>query len=164
MKALQLLKADHARVKKLLGQLAGTTARAARTRRRLLERVATELEVHAQIEEEIFYPAAEDVDALGGLVRESREAHRCARDRLAALQRMDPADEAFAPKVEELRDAVVHHAVEEEERRMFPKVEAARGDDGLARLGAELRARKAQLLKARTKGKPGTRLRRPRVA
>jgi hemerythrin HHE cation binding domain-containing protein len=164
MKATQLMRADHARVKKLLGQLARTTARAPKARRGLLQRVVTELEVHAQIEEEIFYPAAEDVDALGGLVRESREEHQRVRDLLAGLQRMDPADEAFAPKVEELRDAVVHHAVDEEERRMMRKVEAALGDDALARLGEELRARKAQLLKARAKVKPGARLRTDRVA
>lgn len=164
MKATQLLKADHARVKKLLEQLARTTARAEKTRHRLIERIVMELEVHAQIEEEIFYPAVEDIDALSRLAHESRGEHQQVRDLLAALQEMDPADEALGSKVEELRDAVLHHAVEEEERRMLPKAEAALGEDALARLGEELRARKTQLWKAKTKVRPGSRLRGDRVA
>jgi hemerythrin superfamily protein len=164
MKATQLLKADHARVKKLLEQLARTTARAEKTRHRLIERIVMELEVHAQIEEEIFYPAVEDVDALSRLAQESRGEHQQVRDLLAALQAMDPADEAFGSKVEELRDAVLHHVVQEEERRMLPKVEAALGEDALARLGVELRARKTQLWKAKTRVAPRYRLRGDRVA
>jgi hypothetical protein len=58
---------------------------------------------------------------------------------------------------------VVRHAVEEEEGRMLPKARVALGDDALARLGEELRARKTHLLKARAKVKPGSRLRRGHV-
>jgi hemerythrin superfamily protein len=147
MKATTLLREDHARVKKLFTQFGRTTERAVKTRARLVARIAMELTVHAQIEEEIFYPAVEEVDALGRLVDESRKEHAEVKKLVAELQRMDPAGDAIEEKVTTLRKAVVHHAIEEEERRMFPKLEAELGDDALSRLGLELKARKLHLMK-----------------
>ena len=57
MDAIQLLKADHKKVKELLAELAKTTTRAAKTRSELLAQIRVDLEVHTTIEEEIFYPA-----------------------------------------------------------------------------------------------------------
>src|SRR5262249_11750735 len=140
-----LLRNDHARVKKLFTRFARTTERAARTRARLIEQIARELQVHTQIEEEIFYPAVEDVDALGPLVAESRREHRAVKRLLAQLRAMAPAGEATGTRVRDLRQVVIHHAIDEEEKRMFPALERELGADALNRLGAELRARKQSL-------------------
>jgi hemerythrin superfamily protein len=69
MRATQLLKADHTKVKKLFRQFGQTTERAVKTRQRLVDRIATELDVHVKIEEEIFYPAVERVESLPRLGR-----------------------------------------------------------------------------------------------
>ena len=56
MNAIELLKADHARVKALFRQCEGAEAQPAQ-QRELAEQIFTELEVHATLEEELFYPA-----------------------------------------------------------------------------------------------------------
>jgi len=60
MKATQLLKKHHDAVKKLFADFLDTTDRAPKKREELCEKIATELEIHAQIEEEIFYPAMQE--------------------------------------------------------------------------------------------------------
>jgi hemerythrin superfamily protein len=146
MKATQLLKADHTKVKKLFRQFGQTTERAVKTRQRLVDRIATELDVHAKIEEEIFYPAVGRVESLRDLVAESKEEHEKVKALVAELQGMSPDDENFEDKVKELRDAVLHHASEEEEQKMFPGVHQAFSPDELDRLGEELYERKQALL------------------
>jgi hemerythrin superfamily protein len=146
MKATQLLKTDHTKVKKLFRQFGQTTERAVKTRQRLVDRIATELDVHAKIEEEIFYPAVERVDSLRALVAESKEEHEEVKKLVAEMQGMSPDDEDLEDKVKELRDAVLHHASEEEEGKMFPEVQRAFSPDELERLGEELQERKQALL------------------
>ena len=147
MKATRLLKDDHARVKKLFAQLERTSDRAARTRARLVERIAAELQVHAQIEEEILYPAAEDVDALLALVQASRKDHAGMKKLLAEVRGLDAAGDGFVPKMSKLRDAVLHHAIDQEEKHIFPVLERELGADALTRLGIELKVRRQSLLK-----------------
>jgi hemerythrin superfamily protein len=146
MRATQLLKADHAKVKKLFRQFERTTDRAVKTRQRLVDRIATELDVHAKIEEEIFYPAVQRVDALRRLVAESKKEHDEVKELVAELQGMSPDDENVEDKLEELRDAVLHHASEEEEGKMFPRVHKAFDADELEQLGKRLQQRKRALL------------------
>ena len=65
MNAIELLKEDHKKVRRLLSQLAETTKRAEKTRTELLATIAKEIEVHAKIEEEIFYPAFKEAAGEG---------------------------------------------------------------------------------------------------
>ncbi|HEV8308700.1 MAG TPA: hemerythrin domain-containing protein [Methylomirabilota bacterium] len=145
MKATALLKQDHAAVKKLLTQFGRTTARAVKTRERLAEKIATELEIHAQIEEELFYPAAERFDELRPLVDESREEHEQVKSLVAEMQGFRAGEEALTAKVRELRDTVLHHA-SEEEAEMFPKVHEHMSEAELEDLGERMRERKQALL------------------
>ncbi|HEV8311278.1 MAG TPA: hemerythrin domain-containing protein [Methylomirabilota bacterium] len=154
MKATQLLRTDHAKIRKLFSEFDRTTERAPRTRQRLVERIASELEVHSQIEEEIFYPAVDEVDALMGLVQESRREHQRVKVLVSEVRKMEPDSPRLQEAIAALRDAVVHHAIDEEEKRMLPEAEKALGADALERLGRELSARKAALLR-----QPGKRLR-----
>src|SRR6185436_7566344 len=116
MKATALLKKDHAAVKKLLAEFSRTTARAPRRRQALIDKIAQELEIHSTIEEELFYPAVKNVSGGERLI-----------------------DEAVQ-KVKELRDAVVHHATEEE-GQMFPVAEKGLGQQ-LMELGEQMAVRK----------------------
>lgn len=82
MDAIQLLKADHKKVKELLAELAKTTTRAAKTRSELLAQIRVDLEVHTTIEEEIFYPAFRKAGTKDDakMYFEALEEHRAAGD------------------------------------------------------------------------------------
>jgi len=88
---------------------------------RIFEEVKKELTVHAQIEEEIFYPAIEGAenDEAKELVREAHEEHRLVKMLIEELSGMQPDDEQFCAKMKVLKDNVLHHA-EEEESEIFP--------------------------------------------
>ena len=142
MKATQLLKKDHATVKGLFARFRHTSNRAQKARQGLVDRIATELEVHAQIEEEIFYPAMRAVPKAAPLLEEAHEEHEQVKSLVAEMQSAYDA-EAIAEKVAELRQAVLHHATEEE-REMFPLAEGL-GRETLQQLGQQLHARKQQI-------------------
>jgi hemerythrin superfamily protein len=147
MKATQLLKKDHQTVKKLFADFNRTTKRASARRQQLIDRIATELEIHSTIEEEIFYPAVKACEGGARLVSEAEAEHKKVDALVAEAQGMDMADDAVAAKVREVRDAVVHHATEEE-REMFPFAQDALGDE-LTDLGAQLAERKRELSQSR---------------
>jgi iron-sulfur cluster repair protein YtfE (RIC family) len=144
MKATQLLKKDHAAVKKLFAEFARTTTRAPRRREDLLDKIAKELDVHTKIEEEIFYPAVKkEVPRGDELVDEAKEEHEEVDRLLAEAQGLDLASDELTAKVREIREAVIHHATEEEQE-MFPMAERELGDE-LTELGERLQERKRAL-------------------
>ena len=143
MKATTLLKNDHSAVKKLLTAFGHTTARAAPQRQALMDQIAQELEIHSTIEEEIFYPAVKSVRGGQSLVREAESEHKKVDSLVAEAQGMSMETDEVVQKVEELRDAVVHHATEEE-REMFAVAEESLGGR-LQELGEQMAARKKEL-------------------
>lgn len=144
--ALTLLKADHAEVKKLFkayNKLADKDAEATE-RQALAEQICKMLTVHAQIEEEIFYPAAREV--LGDeadLVDEADVEHASAKDLIAQIQSGKPDEDHYNAKVKVLGEYIDHH-VQEEESEMFPKVKEAGLDT--KSVGQQLSDRKQDLL------------------
>jgi hemerythrin superfamily protein len=146
MDAVELIKADHRKVEKLFREFEQAGDRAHKTRQELVERITRELEVHATVEEESFYPAVEAKARKDGkaTVHEAVEEHHLVRVTLAELARLTPEDEAFDPKVQVLIENVRHH-VEEEESELLPQAEKLLGERELARIGAEMAARKRQL-------------------
>jgi iron-sulfur cluster repair protein YtfE (RIC family) len=147
MKATQLLKKDHGAVKKLFAEFARTTSRAPRRRQQLVDKIAEELEIHSTIEEEIFYPAVKGVRGGKSLVNEAESEHKQVDSLVAEAQGMTMATDEVAQKVRELRDAVIHHATEEEQE-MFPIAEAGLREQ-LSELGEQLAARKKELATSR---------------
>jgi hemerythrin superfamily protein len=146
--AVDLLKKDHAAVRELLGQLAETKPRAAQKRARLFAKIDQELKTHKSIEEEIFYPAyheAARTQADAKLFFEAAEEHGLVDIVLGALEAADPASEEYGAKCKVLKDLVEHHA-EEEEKEMFPRAKKLLGKKHLEELGAEMQARKDELL------------------
>ena len=153
MDATKLLTEDHEKVRQLLKQLTESTVRAGKTRAGLLYKIALELKVHTQIEEEIFYPAfkqAAEAAEDQKLYFEALEEHRAAGELvLPDLQKTDVASEQFAGRAKVLRDLVEHHA-EEEEDEMFKRARKVFSKEDLARLGDQLAARKHELLQQKT--------------
>jgi hemerythrin superfamily protein len=146
--ACDLLDADHKAVKKLFkeyDELAGAKAKGAPERRlEIAHLICQELTVHAQIEEEIFYPALRSVLKETDLVAEAEVEHQTAKDLIAQIEAGEEPDEAFDAKVKVLGEYIDHH-VKEERNEMFPKARAARGLD-LVGMRAELEARKEKLM------------------
>lgn len=136
MKADQVLVAHHQILRSLLQQLQSTTAEQPEERAALVDALTTELSLHAQIEDEVFYVAVRAVSPLVGV---AHAEHRQIDDQLAVVLRTDPAAEEFADEVRVLRATVEHHAGEEE-REMFPQSHAL-GEEELERLGEQLEER-----------------------
>jgi hemerythrin superfamily protein len=160
MPATKLLKEDHDKVRALFKQYDELGDRSRSEKQRVVDQVSRELEIHAKIEEEIFYPAClEGEKDAQKIVHESFEEHKIVKTLIAELGRMSPSDEQFDAKATVLKENVEHHAKEEEDD-LFPKAEDILGDDGLRELGARMRARKEQL-EGRTATAPSRRRRPP---
>jgi len=147
--ACSLLDADHRNVKKMFKEYETLTqskaASATRKKRELAMQICMELSVHAQIEEEIFYPALREVlkkDA--DLLDEAEVEHGTAKDLIAEIQAAQDVDGKFDAKVIVLGEYIDHH-VKEERNEIFVKARAARGLD-LVGMREELAARKEELL------------------
>jgi hemerythrin superfamily protein len=144
--AVALIKADHRTVEKLFREFEQAGDRAYKTKQQLVEQIIRELEVHATIEEESYYPAVEAKAKKDGkeLVAEAVEEHHVVKVLLGELATMSAEDDAFDAKVSVLMENVRHH-VEEEEGELLPQSEEILGEEELARLGEEMAARKRQL-------------------
>lgn len=142
--ATVLLHKDHAEVSKGFKQYAKLlkTKAAASERRQLAEHLCRLLTVHAQIEEEIFYPAARAAGVEAALVDEADVEHAVAKDLMGYIESMKPGDAHYDAKVTVLGEYIAHH-VEEEEEEMFPKCRKAKMD--LAGLASQLASRKSEL-------------------
>src|SRR6266571_8390939 len=120
--AIALLKTDHRKVKNLFARY--ESAGDFSTKHLLAEQVFTELELHAQLEENVFYPAYEARTGKNGtqLVADSRLEHEKVKELMLEMQGLDLADEEFEAKFHELMHTVRHH-VDAEENEMFPEAE-----------------------------------------
>lgn len=141
--AIALLKADHRKVEGLFAQFEKASGDG--RKQKLALQICAELTVHAQIEEEIFYPACEG-KVEEDLIREAYVEHDGAKILIAEIEGGEPSDEYYDAKVKVLQEQIEHH-VEEEERRMEGMFAQARkaGLD-MDKLGQELAARKQQLM------------------
>jgi iron-sulfur cluster repair protein YtfE (RIC family) len=137
MDALELLKQDHQKVKQLFQQ--AEEVEEGKELEKLCQQIKTELEMHAHIEETIFYPAMEKYDELKEMVSESKKEHAEMKDLLAE---MSSDDDDVDEKLEELMEVVEHHAEEEEEGKMFPKIRTLVNSQELMKLGDQLLAAK----------------------
>jgi hemerythrin-like domain-containing protein len=157
MDAIALLKQDHAEVKELFKQVDALGERANATRAKLFAKIDSALEVHTQIEEEIFYPTfkarAEDSQEREEVL-EALEEHGIAKMLLQELQELEPSDEAFQPKLSVLMEAVQHH-IKEEEGTLFKMARELFDRDELSNLGEQLAAAKKVASSDRAPGVKG---------
>jgi hypothetical protein len=145
MDALELLKQDHQKVKELFKR--GQETDDKKRQRQIFKEIKSELETHARIEETIFYPAMEEHEELKDMVLESLEEHKQMKTVLREMARLSTSSERFKPKFKVLKDNVEHHAVEEEEGKMFPNIRKLINRNELEELGQELEAAKHKRLR-----------------
>jgi hemerythrin-like domain-containing protein len=154
VKATTMLKEDHDRVRDLFKRYDDLGERAHAEKQRIVAELSRELEIHAQLEEKIFYPAClRGEKDTKKIVRESFEEHKIVKTLLGELDRLTPNDEQFDAKVTVLKESVEHHAKEEEDD-LFPKAEDQLDDEGLQRLGAEMKSLKENLQKRASPASP----------
>src|ERR1041385_9320527 len=144
MDALELLKTDHKNVKELFKKAEGSENK---KQKQLFEQIKTELETHTHIEETIFYPAVAKNAELKDMVLESLEEHKQVKTLLREMENLTEDSEKFEPKLKVLMENVEHHAEEEEEGKMFPKVRKLMDIQTLEQLGEELEAAKNKQLR-----------------
>jgi hemerythrin superfamily protein len=151
MNAFALLKADHKKVAGILEKLDSTTERGVKTREELFTQLKTELDVHARIEETIFYPVLEEAKETRDITLEAFEEHRLVKQLLGELDKMSKDSEEWTAKFTVLKENVEHH-VEEEESDMFPKARKVLSDDQAETLGTRLEEAKKEQMKAAAGG------------
>jgi hemerythrin superfamily protein len=142
--ATTLLRADHKVVSDLFAEY--EKSQSTSKKQKIVSQICTELSVHAQVEEEIFYPAVKLALKDKELVPEATVEHTTLKTLIAEVEGVEPDGEMFDAKIKVLSEYVKHH-VKEEQNEMFPKAKASGLD--MAELGAELALRKAELLSQR---------------
>jgi iron-sulfur cluster repair protein YtfE (RIC family) len=143
MDVFALLKADHERVAGILETIAETTERAVKGRDEAFTRVKTELDLHAMIEEQVFYPALEEAEETRDIVLEAYEEHRLVKQLLSELEQGGKDTEEWTAKFKVLKENVEHH-VEEEEGELFPKARQALSKEDIEALGERVEQAKRQ--------------------
>ena len=143
MDASAVLKADHEKVAGILETIEETTERAMKGRDEMFARLKSELDLHAMIEEEIFYPALEESEETRDITLEAYEEHRMVKQLLAELEAEPKDTEEWTAKFAVLKENIEHH-VEEEEGEMFTKAREALSNEEIERLGEELQNAKRQ--------------------
>ena len=142
--AIAMLIDDHDRVKKIFKAFEKLGDDGAEDeKQQLMDTACTELKIHAALEEEIFYPAALEATGDDAMLDEAEVEHASAKDLIAMIEDSDAGDSMTCARFTVLGEYINHH-VEEEQNEMFPKVRKAKID--LAALGAQMQARKAELL------------------
>jgi hemerythrin superfamily protein len=141
--AIKLLTADHAKVKKMFKEFEKLSKKDdEKGKEELAAQICEELTLHAQLEEEIFYPAAREAIEDDDMINEAMVEHNSAKDLISQIQSMQASDPMFDATVKVLGEYVNHH-VEEEQNEIFPKVEKAKVD--LEEIGAQIAQRKEEL-------------------
>lgn len=154
MNAIDLLKADHAKVKDILSQLSDSTERALKKRVELLGKLEMEISIHTRLEEEILYPAFKAAGSKEQDVMyfEAKEEHRTVDSLvLPDLKLTDPGAPEFSGRVKVVKELLEHH-IEEEETEMFPQAKKLLGKEKLEELGAQMEAMKASCKKEMAAG------------
>ena len=139
--AIALLKRDHREVEQLFKDFEKATSD--ERKQQIAQRIITELKVHTQIEEEIFYPVSREYLDDEEIVNEAVVEHQAAKDLMAEIEGMDPSHELYDAKVHVLQEQIEHH-VEEEEKEYFPKVQKT--DMDTKSIGLQMKARKEELM------------------
>ena len=139
--AIALLKADHKDVKTMVEQF--NKSRSDSKKAALAQQICSALEVHAEIEEELFYPAArEALKKNGDLIDEAEVEHTSVKELIAKIKGGQPGDNLWEAEVKVLGEYVTHH-VKEEEGEIFPKIRKTSLD--LEAIGEQLAQRKTEL-------------------
>ena len=148
---IELIKADHKKVAQLYQRYQGSSGQP-QPQQALIQEMCQELTIHAQLEEELFYPAVERQLGNEGatLVTEARKEHREMKRTMSQLQAKELAGPQSDQVFQDMMQGVQHHVLEEE-REMLPKAQQQLGAES-DRLGALMQQQKQELQKSKSSG------------
>lgn len=141
--ALELLKMQHDEVEDLISEIEESDD--GEEKMDLFRELADKIAAHSSIEEKLFYPSVMSDDTEEQLL-ESTEEHLAVKRVLADMLEMEASDDRFDAKLSVLKEQIRHHARDEEEKKLFPKVRRMFTAEELAGLGNELIAMSERLL------------------
>ncbi|MCV0403581.1 MAG: hemerythrin domain-containing protein [Chloroflexi bacterium] len=137
MNAIDLLKADHDKVKKMLAEGEETTERAEKTRTELFADLKAEMLIHERIEEKIFYPALKEHPKARDIALEGYEEHHVVDEIMGELEAVPVTDETWSAKFKVMKENIEHH-IEEEEGEMFKQARSIFSTEELEELGSRM--------------------------
>lgn len=140
--ALELLEQDHRQVEEWFDQY-DELPDGDRRKAELAEKLCLALKVHAQIEEEMFYPQAREATKDKDLLDEAVVEHATVKNLIREIEAMKVGEDLFDAKIRVLGEMVKQH-IKEEEEELFPEVESAKMD--VNAIGKELAERKDELM------------------
>lgn len=141
MDVFEILKQDHRKVSDLFERI---EAASGQTKKNLFSQLKSELDLHAQLEESLFYPRLEKTQSAKEITLEAYEEHKVVKDLLAELSN-GKVDEQWDAKLTVLKENVEHH-VEEEEGELFDKAQDELSDDEAESIGAQMEAEKRRAM------------------
>ena len=138
-----MIRLDHTHVLALFRRVRPWTSSS--RKQAIITNACIALEVHAQLEEEIFYPALRKVTGENEILDKSVPEHDQMRELIRMLRSKDVEAVDYDATVHSLMRAVLHH-VADEESMLLPRAEMLLGDQ-LAELGMEMTRRRMELLR-----------------
>jgi iron-sulfur cluster repair protein YtfE (RIC family) len=138
---IKLLEQDHREVEDLFAKAESTSGAA---KQQVVTKIASELTIHAQVEEDYVYPAMREA-GLGDLVQEAEQEHAKVKELVAQLESLDGTTGDVDPVLMQLKNDVEHH-VKEEETEAFPKFRDAADQTTLQSLAEQVSAAKEAAL------------------
>jgi hemerythrin superfamily protein len=140
--AFDVLEQDHREVEEWFDEYDELTDSEDDRKAELAEKICSALKVHAQIEEEIFYPRAREATNDDDLIDESLVEHGTVKNLIGEIEAMDVGEELYDAKIRVLGEMVKHH-IREEEDELFSELQSTKMD--LDAVGKELAKRKEEL-------------------
>ncbi len=141
--AIDILEQDHRQVEEWFDEYDELGEKEDNRKEELAAKICLALTVHAQIEEEIFYPRAREATQDNELIDEAIVEHATVKNLISEIEEMQVGDELYDAKIRVLGEMVKRH-IREEEEELFPELESAKMD--LRSLGKELAERKEELI------------------
>jgi hemerythrin superfamily protein len=147
-----MIRFDHTHVLATFHQYTTTTRAGAR--KALADAICDAIEIHATLEEEVFYPVLRRLNGNEPMIQKSEPEHDEMRRMIDALRATATLDERRDGMLHELMRDVMHH-VADEETVLLPEAERLLGKERLVELGAAMAQRRVELLKSKA-GKVAT--------
>jgi len=141
MDVFELLTNDHRKVSAIFEQLEQTSD--VTTRQTLFAQVKQELDLHAYVEETLFYPKLKEAAETREIILEAYEEHQEVKDLLTEMQGLSPDGDEWSDLLQELKESVEHH-VDEEENEMFPQAREVLSQQEIEEIGDQIQAAKQQ--------------------
>lgn len=138
-----MIRFDHSHVLVTFHQYTGTAKPS--VKKALADTICDALEIHATLEEEIFYPVMRRLDN-SSVIQKSEPEHDEMRRLIGELRQAKPTDNGHDELLHTLMRDVLHH-VADEETVLLPQAERILGQDRLNELGAQMTSRRLALLK-----------------